>query len=70
MFSKLIDRIFYGGYEAADHVSVERVVARFSRGNTSIQHGRYLNAAKMGKLQADGDQAAARLAGRAKRAFR
>lgn len=70
MLSKLIDRIFYGGYEAADRASVGRVVARFSRGNTSIQLGRYLNSAKIEKLQADGDRAAARLAQRAKRAFR
>ena len=70
MFGNLIDRIFYGGYEAADRASVGRVVARFARGNTSIQLGRYLNTAKMEKLQADGDRAAARLAKRAKRAFR
>lgn len=70
MLKELIDRIFYGGYDAASRSSTGRVVARFTRGNTSIQFGRYLNSAKMEKLQADGDRAAARLAARARRAFR
>lgn len=70
MFSKLIDKIFFGGYNAASRASAGRVVARYARGNTSIQLGRYLTSMKMGKLTADGDKAAARLAKRAKRAFR
>jgi hypothetical protein len=68
VLSKLIDRLFYGGYEAASQISVGRVVARFARGNTSIQLGRYLNSARMERLLSNGDRAAARLAERAKRA--
>lgn len=68
MFKELIDKLFYGGYEAADRTSIGRVVARYSRGNTSIQFGRFLTAKKTEKLRADGDRAAARLAKRARRA--
>ncbi len=68
MLRELIDKIFYGGYDAANRKSVERVVTRYSRGNTSIQFGRYLTTDKMEELRANGDRAAARLARRAKRA--
>lgn len=69
VFHKLIDKIFFGGYEAADRESGRRAVARFSRGNTSVQLGRYMDSAKLEKMKADGDRAAKRLARRAKRAF-
>lgn len=65
---KLIDFFFFGGFEAADHKSAERVITRYARGNTSIQFGKYLSGKKLEKLRADGDRAAARLAKRAKRA--
>ena len=65
---KLIDIVFFGGYEQADRESASKVVARFARGNTSIQFGRYLSADKLEKLLANGDRAAARLAKRAQRA--
>lgn len=68
MLSKWIDKIFYGGYEAASQKATERVVSRYARGNTSIQLGRYLNSTKMEKLRTNGDRAAARLAKRYKRA--
>ena len=65
---KFIDIIFFGGFEAADSKSAGRVIARYARGNISIQFGRYLSEKKLEKLFADGDRAAARLAKRAKRA--
>lgn len=68
MLRRLIDKLFFGGYEAADKGSASKVVARFARGNISIQFDRYLTAERLEKLQSDGDKAAARLAGRAKRA--
>ena len=68
MLSELFDRIFYGGYESASRSAVERTVARYTRGNTSIQFGRYLTWKKTKELLDDGDRAAARLAKRAKRA--
>ncbi|MEP2987424.1 MAG: hypothetical protein ABJN65_11715 [Parasphingorhabdus sp.] len=67
MFKKLIDKIIYGGYESANRASTERVVSRYSRGNTSVQLKRYLSTFKLEKLLADGDTAAKRLAERAKR---
>ncbi len=68
MLRKLVDRIFWGGYEAADMGSAAKIVARYARGNISIQFGRYLTQEKMERLCADGDRAAARLAERTRRA--
>ncbi len=68
MLNNLIDRIFYGGYETANCTAVERVVSRYTRGNTSIQFGRYITTENMEELRANGDRAAARLAKRAKSA--
>jgi hypothetical protein len=64
----LIDKLFLGGYEAADRDSAARVVARYTRGNTSIQFRRYLTDKKLERLRTDGDRAAGRLARRAERA--
>lgn len=68
MFKTLIDKIFFNGYEAADAASTEAIVARYSRGNTSVQLRRYLNADKLKKLLSDGDNSARRLAKRAQKA--
>jgi len=62
------DKLFYGGYETASKTAAGRVVARYSRGNTSVQFGRYLTSQSMEELRANGDRAAARLARRAERA--
>lgn len=68
MLRKIFDLIVLNGFEAADERSAERVVARYSRGNTMVQFGRYLNSLKTERLRANGDRAAARLERRARRA--
>ena len=67
---ELIDKLFHGGYQAADRASTERVVARFARGNTSIQQGHYLNADRTDALRKRGDKAASKLHSRVARATR
>lgn len=61
MLRKLIDKLFYGGYEAASARSAERVVPRYSRGSILLQLGRFRNWDQAAQLTADGDRAAARL---------
>lgn len=70
MFRELLDRLLYRGYLAAEHASTERVVRRYSRGNTSIQQGRYLNDRRTELLLAAGDKAAGRLLRRVDHALR
>ena len=66
----VIDMLFYGGYKEADRLSTERVVARYARGNTSIQMGRFLTAEKTKSLLKRGDAAAMHLKTRVERATR
>ena len=70
MLKYLIDKFLYRGYKAADLASTARVVARYARGNTSVQLGRYLNSDKADKLRQLGDKAAKRLSDRVDRATR
>ncbi len=68
MFSRLYDKIFYNGYLAASERAVEDIVARYARGNVSIQFKRYLTADKLHALHVDGDKAAKSLAKRVAKA--
>lgn len=68
VFKNIIDKIFFNGYNSVDAISTETVVARYARGNTSVQDKRYLNSSKLKKLLNAGDRAAKRLEKRAKRA--
>ncbi len=65
---KLIDKVFYGGYEAASEAKAERSIRRYSRGNILLQQGRFRDSEETEKLQAKGDKAAARAEKRYRRA--
>jgi len=46
-------------YDVAKDQATEAVVKRFSRGNTSVQNGWYMDQSKLDKLSAAGDKAVA-----------
>lgn len=68
VLSMLIDKVFYGGYEAASQTKSERSIRRYSRGNILLQQGRFRNSKDTETLQAKGDKAAARIEKRYRRA--
>lgn len=49
----------------AQHEAVHRSVMRFSRGNTSVQEGRYMTQSDLDKLRTKGDKAHQRIKARA-----
>ena len=65
MLRKFIDRLIFGGYESAKDDATTRIVARYSRGNTTIQNGYILDEDGLRRLRAKGDKAARSLAKRA-----
>ncbi len=48
-------------YEEASEQATQQIVKRYTRGNVSVQNGRYLNEKGLSDLSAQGDKAAARL---------
>lgn len=62
MLANLIDRFLLGGYEAAKDAATLQIIARYSRGNTSIQNGHVLDEEALRKLHKKGDAAARKLA--------
>jgi hypothetical protein len=58
---KLIGKLLFGRYDAAREENARRVAGRFSRGNTSVQNGRYLDEADLQELDAKADAAFKRL---------
>lgn len=48
-------------YDAAKEQATVDVVARFSRGNVSVQNGQVLDEADLRKVSTEGDQALAKL---------
>jgi hypothetical protein len=57
----LYDKLLLGGFEKAERESTARIVARFARGNVSVQAGRYIMDDELADLQDRGDAAAKRL---------
>jgi hypothetical protein len=51
-------------YESAKDEATERVIKRYSRGNTSIQNGWYVSEDALKELSVKGDRAMAFLEGR------
>ncbi|MEA3008861.1 MAG: hypothetical protein QOJ91_553 [Sphingomonadales bacterium] len=58
---KLIGKLLFGRYDAAREESARRVAGRFSRGNTSVQEGRYLDDADLLELNAKANVAFERI---------
>ena len=48
-------------YSVAKQKATDDIVARYSRGNTSMQNGHYLDREKLNQLSMNGDQAMSRL---------
>lgn len=58
---KLIGKLLFGRYDAAREKSARRVAGRYSRGNTSVQNGRYLIDEDLQNLDARANRAFRRL---------
>lgn len=59
--SEIIDRLFHGGYDTAKKRETAKIVARYSRGNVSVQNGFILDEGALDNLRKRGDRAAKRL---------
>ena len=64
VLSNLIGKLLFRSRDAARGETIRQIVARYSRGNTSVQFGRYLNEADLQRLHAKGDKAFKRLSKR------
>ncbi len=62
VFRCLLAWLHMEDYSAAKQKATDDIVARYSRGNTSMQNGDYIDRDKLTKLSALGDKAMARLA--------
>lgn len=58
---RIIDRILLGGYDAEVKKAENQVVTRYTRGNTSVQNGRFLDSDGLNELRQRGDKASDRL---------
>jgi hypothetical protein len=66
VLAKLIDKIFYSGYEVAKENATMDIVARFSRGNTAVQSGHFLDTPDIEEMRKANKKAIKRLAKLAK----
>jgi hypothetical protein len=66
VLAKLIDRVFHSGYEVAKENATMDVVARFSRGNTAVQSGHFLDEPEINGMREKSAKAMKRLAKLAK----
>jgi hypothetical protein len=48
-------------YTEAKSEATDRIIARYSRGNTSVQNGQYMDKDKLNDLSSRGDEAMSRL---------
>lgn len=62
MLAKLIDRVFYSGYEAAKDSATSDIVARLSRGNTAAQGGHVLDEPEIQEMRVSSARAMKRMA--------
>lgn len=62
VLAKLIDRVFYSGYEAAKETATSDIVARLSRGNTAAQGGHVLDEPEIDEMRVTSARAMKRLA--------
>lgn len=68
MLAKLIDRVFYSGFEAAKESATSDIVARLSRGNTAAQGGHVLDEPEIQEMRVASARAMRRLANKVAKA--
>jgi hypothetical protein len=61
IFQRLRAWLRLDDYAAAKDKATDDIIARYSRGNTEIQNGHYLDRDKLNDLSARGDEAMSRL---------
>jgi hypothetical protein len=68
VLAKLIDRVFYSGFEAAKESATSDIVARLSRGNTAAQGGHVLDEPEIQEMRVASARAMRRLANKVAKA--
>jgi hypothetical protein len=61
MFARLREWLLLADYEAAKDHATDVIIARYARGNTSIQNGWYLDETDLAALSRAGDDALLKL---------